>query len=49
MIVTMMGKDGQIETVKGDKVNCFHDLDVLGIQEFLDLTDIQNRDFKYVL
>ena len=52
-----VGKDGQAEKVKVDKVkiiicsryDTIHLFCVNVYQEFLDLTDIQNRDFRYVL
>lgn len=55
--IDMMGKEGQVEKVKVDKVNylcvqhdAMHGLPcAICYQEFLDLTDIQNRDFRYVL
>jgi hypothetical protein len=53
--IEKLGKDGQKERIKVDKVG-FEDRaesqEVLTqdfFQEFLDLTDIQNRDFRYVL
>jgi MFS transporter, ACS family, allantoate permease len=52
--IERMGKDGQVEKVKVDKVIniLLHDVMrywFIVYQEFLDLTDIQNRDFRYVL
>ena len=54
--IERIGKDGEVERVKVEKVKIFYFnnmqywLILCNVyQEFLDLTDIQNRDFRYVL